>query len=657
MPQYDVGDFVEVKHPENGQKKFGEIKYRGVVKFAKGVWYGLEMNTTGGHNGAVNETAYFVCLKKRGLFVQLSHIVRKLNRMKSRKKGPESYQSVSLTKKFAVGSKVKFVQNDGKIQVAEIDRWLGLEYRVVWEGEDGLEDFCWLPQDSMVLHAMPREGRGLNEQNAFAPRTRRQNATQTENQLREIAQIKAKLARMQAKDVADKPPSRRITISAKIETREDSFDRPAAPDAHHARRNHRDPLLVKALKRDHIIPTREASFNTWRSREDEGDCRRELLMRRHGSSQFVNLRLEEGPRNPLSIASESQPSTVVDLTLMQESQPPTDWLGSGMYPAAPTRPLLARIVSDEGAGAAERAAEEKQAERYERQPPSPHRGPITSPFQLHTLQELSQHGYLTSAELRRATLILNNEHEFGLAPEQMATTRRRNKRNLAVRRAKPRSLSMEVPIVDLTKDPVELPDIPPGSPTATDEQPVVLSGDMTPLHMGNPLLPDNYEQLSEEEQYESNDEGLEGDVSQPPSNPAVLPFTAGQRIEALRGDRWEPCTVRSAGPLEVQWDDGSMSAVQTGATRLPYKAARDEIVDARHSSGVWRQARVVDSLANGRYRIRWTLGGEVEDVTHVRSTKAKNSLMTETLNTLRAVEAAREEAASTIMSAVLATQN
>jgi len=73
MSSVNVGQTVRLtKH------RIGFIRYKGKVKFALGVWYGLEIFdsiTTTRHNGTVFGKRYFNCPREKGLFVKREIIV------------------------------------------------------------------------------------------------------------------------------------------------------------------------------------------------------------------------------------------------------------------------------------------------------------------------------------------------------------------------------------------------------------------------------------------------------------------------------------------------------------------------------------------------------------------------------------------------------
>merc|ERR1719427_1185031 len=59
-------------------EKVGTIRYKGQTTFAKGEWYGIELDTPDGkHDGLVKKDMkrYFSCKKKHGVFVQRHKIV------------------------------------------------------------------------------------------------------------------------------------------------------------------------------------------------------------------------------------------------------------------------------------------------------------------------------------------------------------------------------------------------------------------------------------------------------------------------------------------------------------------------------------------------------------------------------------------------------
>lgn len=67
MADLRVGDIVEVQ----GQR--ATIRYIGETAFADGEWVGVELDhPTGKNNGTVQDTQYFVCREKYGMFVRIN---------------------------------------------------------------------------------------------------------------------------------------------------------------------------------------------------------------------------------------------------------------------------------------------------------------------------------------------------------------------------------------------------------------------------------------------------------------------------------------------------------------------------------------------------------------------------------------------------------
>lgn len=76
-------------------EKIGTIRYKGQTTFAKGEWYGIELDTPDGkHDGLVKKDMkrYFSCKKKHGVFVQRHKIVALAPR---KKREPRSARSQS----------------------------------------------------------------------------------------------------------------------------------------------------------------------------------------------------------------------------------------------------------------------------------------------------------------------------------------------------------------------------------------------------------------------------------------------------------------------------------------------------------------------------------------------------------------------------------
>lgn len=59
----------------NGARHRGVVRFRGEVKFAAGVWYGVELDKPEGkNNGAVQGVRYFTCADKHGVFATASKL-------------------------------------------------------------------------------------------------------------------------------------------------------------------------------------------------------------------------------------------------------------------------------------------------------------------------------------------------------------------------------------------------------------------------------------------------------------------------------------------------------------------------------------------------------------------------------------------------------
>jgi len=84
-------------------EKIGTIRYKGQTTFAKGEWYGIELDTPDGkHDGLVKKDMkrYFSCKKKHGVFVQRHKIIalapkKKPELQTGRSKEPRSARSQS----------------------------------------------------------------------------------------------------------------------------------------------------------------------------------------------------------------------------------------------------------------------------------------------------------------------------------------------------------------------------------------------------------------------------------------------------------------------------------------------------------------------------------------------------------------------------------
>ena len=74
---YVIGDYVEF-----GAEKCGVIRYKGYLKNATGIWYGIELiggDKNGECDGVFNGERYFECTKNAGVFVMYSAFNRKLS--------------------------------------------------------------------------------------------------------------------------------------------------------------------------------------------------------------------------------------------------------------------------------------------------------------------------------------------------------------------------------------------------------------------------------------------------------------------------------------------------------------------------------------------------------------------------------------------------
>lgn len=69
LSDFNIGDQVSVTGP-TGDRVMGTLLFRGNVKFAPGVWAGVELeNPEGRHNGVEDGVRYFTCKDKHGLIV------------------------------------------------------------------------------------------------------------------------------------------------------------------------------------------------------------------------------------------------------------------------------------------------------------------------------------------------------------------------------------------------------------------------------------------------------------------------------------------------------------------------------------------------------------------------------------------------------------
>eukprot|EP01084_Bolivina_argentea_P093004 167284_1 len=72
--QYHVGDYIILKNRE------GYVRYIGKREFHHGCWYGIELTRGQGPNdGAEHGKRYFSCKERRGIFVRLYAIKKKLS--------------------------------------------------------------------------------------------------------------------------------------------------------------------------------------------------------------------------------------------------------------------------------------------------------------------------------------------------------------------------------------------------------------------------------------------------------------------------------------------------------------------------------------------------------------------------------------------------
>lgn len=69
-----MGDHVMVT-ALSGVRHKGTVRFRGEVKFASGLWYGVELDKPEGkNNGAVQGVRYFTCPDKHGVFATASKL-------------------------------------------------------------------------------------------------------------------------------------------------------------------------------------------------------------------------------------------------------------------------------------------------------------------------------------------------------------------------------------------------------------------------------------------------------------------------------------------------------------------------------------------------------------------------------------------------------
>merc|ERR1712060_71879 len=80
--------------------RVGTVVFKGTVNFAKGMWYGIELDTPDGrHDGTVKQRRYFQTKKKHGAFAQRQNIAGVLTGADAKKKVRQKDKVKEITSK------------------------------------------------------------------------------------------------------------------------------------------------------------------------------------------------------------------------------------------------------------------------------------------------------------------------------------------------------------------------------------------------------------------------------------------------------------------------------------------------------------------------------------------------------------------------------
>ncbi|NXY83101.1 CE350 protein, partial [Alcedo cyanopectus] len=104
LPNFNIGDRVLV-----GKVQPGTLRFKGLTKFAKGFWAGVELDKPeGNNNGTCNGIKYFDCKEKHGIFAppqKISHITESIDSHLDTNKDEDSFFDDKLEKQHKAEQK------------------------------------------------------------------------------------------------------------------------------------------------------------------------------------------------------------------------------------------------------------------------------------------------------------------------------------------------------------------------------------------------------------------------------------------------------------------------------------------------------------------------------------------------------------------------
>ncbi|NXL41591.1 CE350 protein, partial [Podilymbus podiceps] len=113
LPNFNIGDRVLVSKVQPGT-----LRFKGLTKFAKGFWAGVELDKPeGNNNGTYDGIKYFDCKEKHGIFAppqKISHITESIDSCLDRNKDEDSFFDDRLEKQYKAEQKHRGSSKPGK---------------------------------------------------------------------------------------------------------------------------------------------------------------------------------------------------------------------------------------------------------------------------------------------------------------------------------------------------------------------------------------------------------------------------------------------------------------------------------------------------------------------------------------------------------------
>ncbi|NXO47011.1 CE350 protein, partial [Aramus guarauna] len=113
LPNFNIGDRVLVSKVQPGT-----LRFKGLTKFAKGFWAGVELDKPeGNNNGTYDGIQYFDCKEKHGIFAppqKISHITESIDRHLDTNKDEDSFFDDRLEKQHKAEQKSRGSSKPGK---------------------------------------------------------------------------------------------------------------------------------------------------------------------------------------------------------------------------------------------------------------------------------------------------------------------------------------------------------------------------------------------------------------------------------------------------------------------------------------------------------------------------------------------------------------